>query len=62
MFWRFDGTTDGAFFGVARRGTRVQMTGAADYRLADGLIASVHHVFDFTGALVKAGVLKARPE
>jgi predicted ester cyclase len=62
VFWDFDGTTDGAFFGVARRGVRLTMKGAAEYWFAGGTIRSVRHVFDFTGALVKAGVLKARPE
>ncbi len=62
VFWRFEGTTDGAFFGVEKPGIRVVMGGAADYRFAGGTIASVRHVFDFTGALIKAGVLKTRPE
>jgi hypothetical protein len=62
VFWDFDGTTEGAFFGAVKPGAHVKMRGAADYRFADGLIMSVRHVFDFTGALVKAGVLKARPE
>lgn len=61
VFWTFAGTTDGVFFGVEKPGARVEMVGAADYRFADGAIASVRHVFDFTGALVKAGVLKPRP-
>ena len=62
VFWRFEGTTDGAFFGVEKPGIRLVMGGAADYRFADCAIASVRHVFDFTGALIKAGVLKTRPE
>lgn len=62
VFWRFEGTTAGAFFGVEKPGIRVVMSGAADYRFEAGRIASVRHVFDFTGALVKAGVLRTRPE
>lgn len=62
VFWSFDGVTAGAFFGVEKFGIRVKMAGAADYRFADGTIRSVRHVFDFTGALVKAGVLRTRPE
>jgi predicted ester cyclase len=62
VFWSFEGKTDGAFFGVEKPGIRVVMGGAADYRFADGYITSVRHVFDFTGALIKAGVLKTRPE
>lgn len=62
VFWHFEGTTDGAFFGVEKPGIRVVMGGAADYHFEDGRILAVRHVFDFTGALIKAGVLKTRPE
>jgi predicted ester cyclase len=62
VFWSFAGTTEGPFFGIDRPGTRVTMTGAAEYRFAGGTIASVRHVFDFSGVLIKAGVLKARTE
>lgn len=62
FFWSFAGTTRGPFFGVARPGTRVTMVGAADYRFADGLITSARHVFDFSGMLIRTGVLKTKPE
>jgi len=61
LFWRFSGTAQGPFFGVVRPGSRVDIDGAAEYRLASGEIAHARHVFDFSGALMKAGVLKARP-
>jgi predicted ester cyclase len=62
FFWTFDGTTKGPFFGVVRAGARVTMIGAADYRFSDGHIASARHVFDFSGVLIRTGVLKTRPE
>jgi predicted ester cyclase len=61
FFWNFAGTTDGPFFGLERPGLRVTMIGAADYRFAEGRILSARHVFDFSGVLIKVGVLKARP-
>lgn len=61
LFWQFRGTVDGTFFGEVRPGTRVQFAGAADYRLSPEGIVSATHVFDFTGALVTAGVLKVKP-
>jgi predicted ester cyclase len=61
IFWRFSGTVSGEFFGEVRPGTRVTFAGAAEYRLAPEGILSARHVFDFTGALVTAGVLKVKP-
>jgi len=61
VFWAFSGTAHGPFFGIAGAGTRVEMSGAAEYVLADGAIQSVRHIFDFSGVLMKTGVLKVRP-
>ncbi len=61
LFWRFSGTADGQFFGDAKPGTRVQFVGAAEYHLSPDGIVSARHLFDFTGALVTAGVLKVKP-
>jgi steroid delta-isomerase-like uncharacterized protein len=61
VFWTFAGTAHGPFFGIAGAGTRVEMSGAAEYVLADGAIQSVRHIFDFSGVLMKTGVLKVRP-
>lgn len=61
FFWTLAGTHRGPFFGLEGSGSKVSTAGAADFRFADGGIASVRHVFDFTGVLVAAGVLKARP-
>jgi predicted ester cyclase len=60
FFWNFAGTTNGPFFGIGRPGLRVTMLGAAEYRFANGLIEATRHVFDFSGVLIKVGVLKAR--
>lgn len=61
LFWSFAGTAHGPFFGIAGADTRVEMKGAAEYAFADGYITSVRHVFDFSGVLLKTGVLKVRP-
>lgn len=61
VFWKFAGTAHGPFFGIVGAGTRVEMSGAAEYVLADGAIQSVRHIFDFSGVLMKTGVLKVKP-
>ena len=61
LFWRFDGTTTGPFFGDVRPGTSIKMSGAAEYVFGDEGIVSVRHIFDFSQALVAAGVLKVKP-
>jgi predicted ester cyclase len=61
LFWHFRGTAAGPFFGDVRPGTRVEFTGAGEYVVSPEGIVSARHVFDFTGALVTAGVLKVKP-
>lgn len=61
LFWHFTGTVAGPFFGEARPGTRLEMDGAAEYVFSEDGIQSATHVFDFSGALVKAGALKVKP-
>lgn len=61
LFWHFGGTVAGQFFGEVRPGTRVQFDGAAEYLVSPEGIVSARHIFDFTGALVTAGVLRVRP-
>jgi predicted ester cyclase len=60
-FWTFAGTAQGPFFGVVVAGARVDMKGAAEYEFDEAGIRSVRHVFDFSGVLVKTGVLKVKP-
>ena len=61
VFWTFEGTTAGPFFGEVRPGTLVKMSGAAEFVFGDQGIVSVRHIFDFSQALVTAGVLKIKP-
>jgi predicted ester cyclase len=61
LFWTFDGTTTGPFFGDVRPGTQIKMSGAAEYVFGEEGIVSVRHIFDFSQALVAAGVLKIKP-
>lgn len=61
LFWKFSGTLAGKFFGDVKPGTRVAFPGAAEYVLSSDGIVSARHLFDFTGALVSAGVLKIKP-
>jgi hypothetical protein len=61
LFWKIDGTTTGPFFGDVRPGTAIKMNGAAEYVFGDDGIVSVRHIFDFSQALVAAGVMKIKP-
>lgn len=61
VFWKFQGTAAGQFFGFQGKGSKVEMQGAADYRFGEGGIASVRHLFDFSGVLLKTGALKVKP-
>jgi hypothetical protein len=61
LFWRFGGTLSGKFYGEARAGTRIEFNGAAEYVLSPEGIVAANHLFDFTGTLVNAGVLKVKP-
>jgi predicted ester cyclase len=61
FFWSFKGTAAGPFFGEVRPGTPIEMTGAALYSFAEEGILAARHVFDFSGVLVRTGVLKIKP-
>lgn len=61
LFWHFRGTLTGEFFGAHEHGKNVEFIGAAEYRLSPDGIVSARHVFDFTGSLVSAGVLRVKP-
>jgi predicted ester cyclase len=61
IFWKFEGTTTGPFFGEVRPGTPIKMLGAAEYTFGDGGILAVRHIFDFSAVLVSAGILKIKP-
>jgi predicted ester cyclase len=61
IFWKFDGTTTGPFFGDVRPGTSIRMNGAAEYTFGESGIVSARHIFDFSALLANAGVLKIKP-
>jgi hypothetical protein len=60
-FWTFIGTAAGPFFGDVKIGSKVSITGAAELTACDDGIAAIRHVFDFSGTLLRAGVLKVKP-
>jgi predicted ester cyclase len=61
VFWIFEGTAAGPFFGDVKPGSRVKVKGAAEFTYGETGIASVRHVFDFSALLVSTGVLKIKP-
>ena len=61
FFWQFDGIAAGPFFGEVKVGAKVTMIGAAELVLGPEGILSIRHVFDFSGTLLRAGVLKVKP-
>ena len=61
FFWTFDGTVAGQFFGEVKVGSKVHMLGASECEFSDAGMIVIRHVFDFSGALVRAGVLKVKP-
>ena len=61
LFWHFRGTLTGEFFGALDPGKKVEFLGAAEYLLSPAGIVTARHVFDFTGSLVSAGVLRVKP-
>lgn len=61
IFWTLTGTSHGPFFGIVGAGQHVELTGAAEYVIDDDTITSVRHIFDFSGLLMKTGVLKVKP-
>jgi len=60
-FWTFTGTAAGPFFGEVKIGSKVKMLGAAELVLGSHGIIRTRHVFDFSGTLMRAGVLKVKP-
>lgn len=61
FFWHFRGTLAGEYFGHVHSGAKVEFLGAAEYNLSPEGIVRARHIFDFTGSLVSAGVLKVKP-
>jgi predicted ester cyclase len=61
VFWSFEGTAEGPFFGDPKPGKHVKMVGSAEFVFGPEGIVSVRHLFDFSAVLVATGVLKIRP-
>lgn len=59
--WSFTGTAAGPFFGETKPGSKVTMTGATENVYGPGGIVAARHVFDFSGTLLRTGVLKVKP-
>lgn len=59
--WTFTGTTTGPFFGETKPGSKITMTGATESLYGPEGIVAIRHVFDFSGTLMRTGVLKVKP-
>ena len=59
--WHFTGTTTGPFFGQTKVGAKISMTGATESLYGPEGIIAIRHVFDFSGTLMRTGVLKVKP-
>jgi hypothetical protein len=60
-FWTFNGTAAGPFFGDVKVGAKVSMIGATQATFGPEGIIAIRHVFDFSGTLMRTGVLKVKP-
>ena len=56
-----EGTDIGGFMGLEPKGRSFKVPAVFFYELRDGLIARERRIYDFTGMLVRVGVLKAKP-
>lgn len=55
------GTNKGGFMDVPPTGKRISIPIVSIFKFKNGQIVEEKHVYDFTGVLVQAGVLKAKP-
>jgi uncharacterized protein (TIGR02246 family) len=58
---RVSGTHAGEFFGLSPTGRHLEMTVALVMTVRNAEIVHERRIFDFTGALVQIGVLRAKP-
>ena len=61
VFCRIRATHRGEFLGVAGSGRQVEFPLVYLHTLADGLIKHERRVYDFSGVLIRLGVLKVKP-
>ena len=59
--FKFTGTHTGTLFGMKGTGKQVVFRGVSVYTVADGQIVNEQRIYDFTGFLIKLGVITARP-
>jgi hypothetical protein len=59
--WTFQGTAAGPFFGEVKVGSKLAMIGASELTFGSEGILAIRHVFDFSGTLMRTGVLKVKP-
>jgi steroid delta-isomerase-like uncharacterized protein len=57
----FEGTHSGTFMGMPASGRRVRVPGVFLFTIQGSEIARLRSVYDFTGLLVQAGVLRIKP-
>lgn len=61
LVFKFNGTHTGRLLGVEGTGKRIVFRGVMLYKFKDRHIVYERRIYDFTGFLVKIGLLKARP-
>jgi steroid delta-isomerase-like uncharacterized protein len=61
QFIEMSGTQEGDFCGLPPTGKRFEMHCSFLFSFAEGKIAHEIRIYDFTGILLKLGVLKAKP-
>ena len=63
LAWPFSvvATHNGDFMGLAGTGRKFELTGVLLMRLENGMVAEERRIYDFTGFLLKIGILRARP-
>jgi steroid delta-isomerase-like uncharacterized protein len=61
QFATFEATHNGTFMGMPASGRRVRVPGVFVFTLRNGEIERLRSVYDFTGLLVQAGVMKIKP-
>lgn len=61
LIGRLSGTDHGGFMGAAAKGRTFDVPIISLCELRNGLIVHERRIYDFTGALVQVGALKAKP-
>ena len=61
QFATFEATHNGTFMGMPASGRRVRVPGVFIFTFRDNEIERLRSVYDFTGLLVQAGVMRIKP-